>query len=93
MHPKYLAAVIAVGGYLGVVGLVFFYFGYHTKTKPPHYVAKRTNAIAVTLHSSLQTKTRPSKPKKPKPTPKAKPHHTKPKPVTTRKATKPLFRP
>jgi protein TonB len=92
MHPKYSAGVIAVGIYLAILALVFFYFGYHSKTESTRFVTRNDKAIAVTLQSPRQAKPRPEKKSsspvakklrkgqtKPKPIPKPKPTVAKPK--------------
>jgi len=89
-HPKYLSGLAAVGIYIGIVGVVFYYFGYHTKQPNTHFVTQNSNAIAVTLQAPRTTK----KPrhKAPKPAPKPKPKkskHTKPKPMVAQKPAKP----
>ena len=90
LDSKLTSGLIAVGVYLGVLGLVFYYFGYHTSPPSKHYVTHSDKAIAV----SLQTSNVHPKPRKatPKPKPKSKtspkPKHTKPKPMVTKKPEK-----
>lgn len=87
---KLTSGLIAVGIYAGILGLVFYYFGYHAHQPPKHYVSHNDKAIAV----SLQTPRTRSKPPKavrtPKPQPKtpSRRKHTKPKPLVTKKPAK-----
>ena len=89
LHPKYLSGLAAVGIYMGIIGLVFFYFGYRTEKKSTHFVAKNSNAIAVTLQAPKTIKKSQKKSAKPKPKPKPKKvKHTKPKPMVSKKPAK-----
>ena len=88
LDSKLTSGLIAVGVYLGVLGLVFYYFGYHTSPPPKHYVTHSDKAIAVSLQTS---NTHPKSPKvthKPKSKTSPKPKHTKPKPMVTKKPEK-----
>ncbi len=89
LHPKYLSGLAAVGIYVGIIGLIFFYFGYRSETKNTHFVAKNANAITVTLQAPKRTKNPKKKstksPSKPKP---KKIKHAKPKPLVSRKPAK-----
>ena len=91
LPPKLTSGLIAIGIYLGVLGLVFYYFGYHSRHTPTHYVAHNDKAIAVSLQTSSaqpqpKKATHPSKSKpKSKPKTPSKPRHTKPKPIVTKK--------
>jgi len=93
VHPKYLFGIIAVGIYVAVIALVFYYFGYHHTDKNTRFTAKKGEAITVNLQSATPPK-HSQKPKA-KPRVKAKPktsqktrHHTRPKPIATPKPTK-----
>ena len=87
LHPKYLSGLAAVGIYVAVIGLVFFYFGYRSEKKSTHFVAKNSDAIAVTLQAPKSRKSKPKKTAKPKPkTQKTKP--TKPKAIKAPKPAK-----
>jgi len=81
VHPKYLFGVIAVGIYVAVIALVFFYFGYHRDHKTTRFVAKNSEAITVTLQGA-KASSPPLRKSQPKP---RKTPHTRPKPVTTNK--------
>ncbi len=84
LHPKYFSGIVAVAVYFGIIGLVFFYFGYRHETRSTHFVTKNAHAIAVTLQAPTKTKTPAAKTVKSKSEPKPKSkkkHHSKPKPI------------
>ena len=84
LHPKYFSGIVAVAVYFGIIGLVFFYFGYRHETRSTHFVTKNTHAIAVTLQAPTKAKSPAAKTVKPKTKPKPKTkkkHHSKPKPI------------
>jgi len=96
LSPKITSGVIAVGAYLGILGLIFYYFGYRTHSKPKHYVAKNDKAIAVSLqtpHALPAAKKAPPMPKSKPKTPPRKPRHVKPKPIATSQPAKPTPKP
>ncbi len=84
-NSKITAGAIAIGVYLLLVGLVFYYFNYRSNEKPVHYVKKNTNHIAVSLASADNIpKAKPKvksipKPKKKTPPPKKTRNITAPK--------------
>ena len=89
MHPKYLFGIIAVGIYVAVIALVFYYFGYHHTDKRTRFTAKKGEAITV----NLQSATSPKRAKKSKAKPKPKSlsrtrQRTKPKPIAAKKLPK-----
>jgi hypothetical protein len=86
LHPKYLSGLVAVVIYFGIIGLVFFYFGYRTEKRSTHFVAKNSNAIAVTLQTSKTIKKSQNKSAKFKP---KKFKHTKLKPMISKRHVKP----
>jgi len=98
LQPKILSGLAAFGIYFAILGLVFYYFGYHHDQKPAHFVTKNSHAIAVTLQAPGKQKKTPAKKKtpksksKPKPKPK-KVHHTKPKPISAPEQNKPKPKP
>jgi len=51
-HFKLYSAVIAVGVYLFLVTIVFYYFNYRNSKKSLHYVAKSSRTLSVTLTAS-----------------------------------------
>ncbi|WP_457605672.1 TonB C-terminal domain-containing protein [Nitratifractor sp.] len=95
MREKLFAGVAAVGIYLAVIALLFYYFGYHHGEKPTHFVEKNTKGIAITLagpstpRQQTQTKKAP-KPKPAKPRPKT---ETKKPPVKKRAKKAPSRKP
>ena len=85
-NPKLLSGLLAVGIYFGIIALVFYYFGYHSKQAPKHYVTQNAKSIAVSLSPPRQTK-QPKKTPRPARTkpPETKRSHTRPKPIVTKK--------
>jgi len=89
LHPKLLSGLAAFGVYFAILGLVFYYFGYHNKQKPTHFVAKNSQVIAVTLQAPGKANKAPTKKKAPKSKPKPKKiQHSKPKPISAPKSSK-----
>lgn len=89
MHPKYLFGIVAVGIYVAVIALVFYYFGYHHTDKRTRFTVKKGEAITVNLQSATPPKhsQKPRAKAKPKTSPKTR-HHTRPKPIATPKPPK-----
>ncbi len=101
---KYISGIAAFGIYFLIVGLVFYYFGYHRNEKPKHYVEKNSKAISVSLAGAKkpkQAKQKNIKPiAKPKPKSKLKPapipkpkKPEKPKQIKSSKRAKPAEKP
>jgi outer membrane biosynthesis protein TonB len=95
LHSKYLSGIVAIGIYLFIIGLVFYYFGYHSSQKSKHFVTKNSNAISVSLAGAPSPKKPPQvhHKSKPKPKTKPKPKHIKPKPIKSKKPTKTIKKP
>ena len=85
-NPKFLSGLLAVGIYFGIIALVFYYFAYHSKQAPKHYVTQNAKSIAVSLSPPRQTKQarKTPRPARTKP-PETKRSHTRPKPIVTKK--------
>jgi hypothetical protein len=82
VHSKYVSVFVATGIYVVIVAVVSYYFGYHAERTAPHYVARNSSAISVTLHNPSRPIATPKKRAKPTTRPKrahAKPKHAKPK--------------
>jgi len=102
LHPKLFSGLAAFGIYFAILGLVFYYFGYHHDQKPTRFVTQNSHAIAVTLQAPGKAKKTPAKKKtlrakpKPKSKPKPKPKKvrpTKPKPISAPERNKPKPKP
>lgn len=91
MSSKFTSGIAAVSIYLLILGLVFYYFGYHSNEKSKHYVTKNSKAISVSLAGAKKPVKHLKSSTKPKAKPK--PKHTRPKPVKSKKPAKQITKP
>ncbi len=49
MREKLFAGMVAFGVYFGVLATLLYYFGYHSRSEPRHFVTKNEKGITVTL--------------------------------------------
>jgi outer membrane biosynthesis protein TonB len=85
MREKLIAGFAAVGIYFIVLVILLYYFGYHSRSEPRHFVTKSEKGIAVTLAGA-----NPPAPPKPKSrSTQKKKRHTKPRNITQEKKAPP----
>jgi outer membrane biosynthesis protein TonB len=85
MKEKLFAGLVAFGAYFAVLATLLYYFGFHTRSEPRHFVTKNEKGIAVTLAGA-----NPPAPSKPKNrNARKKKRHAKPRNVTQEKKAPP----
>jgi len=84
MKEKLFSGIAAFGIYFLLLGLIYYYFGYRSNSRPVHYVKKNEKGIRVSLAGPAS-----SRPKRTAPPKTKKRHHPKPRNISSEKKTPP----